>query len=178
MLITWLTMGVDYCPWYHVYQFHQKERKMGMLTFHNMIWNAPCIQSVLNCLWGKPLRRIYVRSVMLLNCQNIDNDITRMSLYYWVFSDETKRGNNVSELCALLCLARASNIVSHTITRIVLPYIVMFHRKIHFMPLPCLLVTGNALSVCMKKTFWWKLHDGNVHSWLATCKYIWAVYLH
>ena len=52
-----------------------KERKMGMLTFHNMIWNARYIQSVLDCLWGKPLRWIYVRSVISLNCTNIDNDI-------------------------------------------------------------------------------------------------------
>jgi len=127
-----------------------KERKMGMLTFHNMIWNAPCIQSVLNCLWGEPLRRIYVRSVILLNCQNIDNGITRMSLYYWVFSDETKRGNNESELCALLCLDRTSRIVSHTNARIVLPYFGMLNRKINFMPLPCIFTTGCALGVSMK----------------------------
>ena len=95
--------------------------------------------------------------MILLNCIYKDSRKSGSKLYfiytythirisfYSVLSDELKRGNNVSELCALLCLDRASNIVSHTNARIVLPYFGMLNREINFMSLPCVFSTGNAL---------------------------------
>ena len=85
------------------------------------------VQNVLNCLWGEPLRWIYVRSVILLNCIYKDSSKSGSKLYtlfihtyirisfYSVLSDELKRGNNVSELCAYFCFA-FSSIVSNSRT--------------------------------------------------------------
>ena len=105
----WIT-----CLWYHVYQFHQKKGKWGILTFHNTIWNAAIVVKLdmyrMNwiVLWGEPLRWIYVPSVILLNYTGKkDSSNIWMKLYFthkhniseyhfiqrWVM--ELKRRNNV-----------------------------------------------------------------------------------
>ena len=74
VMITWLTMGVDYLSMISCLSISSKrKRKWSILTFHNTIWNAAMVVRLhiyrMNwiVLWGEPLRWIYVQSVILLN---------------------------------------------------------------------------------------------------------------
>ena len=124
MWITWL--------WYHVYQFHQRKGKWGILTFHNMIWNAATVvASTLYRMywivcevnhWGEFMFEAWyywivytkIAAKVVVSFTLFIHTYIRIS-FYSVLSDELKRGSNVSELCAYFCFP-FSYIVSNSRT--------------------------------------------------------------